>query len=259
MREVLNKKHEESKKYMEKSRLLIVDDSITQINVFSRNFRAAGYEVFQALDGIEAIQQVSTVWPDLILIDYEMPKLTGMDVIEWIRKRGLDIPVILMTGHNSDKLHAECLKLGSDDYLQLPVAFDVMLAHVEARLKKRLFSSETPEKIRFADVEINTRSHSVQRGFHTLDLTATEYRLLVLFLKHPLCVLTRDQIIERAWGYDFEGETQIVDTYVKTLRKKLEAFEQKRLIHTVHGVGYVLREPQTNQLEPDLVQTGSKT
>ncbi|HEY0753197.1 MAG TPA: response regulator transcription factor [Ktedonobacteraceae bacterium] len=227
---------------MEKRHLLIVDDSVTQMALFSRNFRGVGYEVSQAFDGIEALQQIPQIWPDLILIDNQMPKLTGMDVIAWIRKKGLDIPVILMTGHNSDEIHTQCLKIGSDDYLQLPVTFEVMLAHVEARLKKCTSLSNTTEKIRFADIEVNTRSHTVSRGSSLLDLTATEYRLLVLFLKHPLYVLTRDQIIEKAWGYDFEGETHIVDTYVKTLRKKLEACGGPRLIHTVHSVGYVLRE-----------------
>jgi two-component system, OmpR family, response regulator MprA len=244
MKGVIENQEKELGKHMEKAHILIVDDSKTRRALLLRDFRSAEYKVSLASDGMEAIQEITRSWPDLVLIDYDMPKLTGIDVIEWIRKKGLDVPVILMTVHNSDELHAKSLKLGSDDYLQLPVAFNVMLAHVEARLKRHTASANISEKMRFADVEVNMRNHTVHRGSNLLELTATEYRLFVLFLKHPLHVLSRDQIIECVWGHNFEGLTQIVDSYVRNLRKKLEAYGGKRLIHTVHGVGYVLREPQ---------------
>lgn len=242
---------------MDKAHLLIVDDSITQLAIFARNFRAAGYKISLAPDGLEAIQKITEIRPDLVLIDYEMPKLTGMDVIEWIRGRGLEIPVILMTCRDSDELHMQCLNLGSDDYLRLPVAFPIMLAHVELRLRKHAAFSGNQEKVRFMDIEVNTRSRNVYRGPHLLDLTDTEYRLLLSFLRHPLQVLSRDQILEQAWETKLEVDSQIVATYVKTLRRKLEMYGGDRLIHNVHGVGYILRPSQNGQNQRDLVTAES--
>lgn len=237
--------------------ILVVDDSATRRALYAKNFRTVGYQISLACDGLEAIQQIGKIRFDLVLIDQDMPNITGMEVIEWMRGAEINIPVILMTGYNSDELHIRSLRLGGDDYLQLPVSFDVILARVEARLKKRSFPAKEQETVGFADVEVNTRSHIVHRGDHLLELTPKEYRLLVLFLKHPALVLSREQIIQRVWEADFEGPVQIVDQYVRTLRKKLEAFEGKRLIQTVRGFGYVLRETQAERQESSLVPTGS--
>src|SRR2546430_11161955 len=125
---------EEFKRNMEKAHLLIADDSITKVRVFSANFERAGYAISQAYDGIQAIKSMMEQKPDLLLIDYDMPKLRGTEVIKAIREKGWDIPAILMTAYDTDQLHIKCLKLGSDDYIRLPVSFDVLLAHVEKRL-----------------------------------------------------------------------------------------------------------------------------
>jgi DNA-binding response OmpR family regulator len=238
---------------MAHNHLLIVDDSKTRRALIARDFRLVDFQISEAGDGSEAMKQILKVQPDLILMDYEMPEFNGMEVIAWMKESGIDIPVILMTVHNSDELHARSLKLGCDDYLHLPVAFPVMLAHVEARLKKQ---RDTTEKFCFLDVEVDTCTCAVRRGSYLLELTPKEYRLLVTFLKHPRHMLTRDQILLQVWGHDFEGDVKIVDQYVRTLRRKLEAHDGKRLIYTKNGYGYILHEPETEKQESELVQIG---
>ena len=225
---------------MSKAHLLIADNDKNLVNTFSRFFEHAGYNVSKAYSGMEAVQRIAEHQPDLALIDYEMPKLKGTDVIEWIRGEGLDFPVILMTGYNLEQLQIESLNLGSDDYVSLPVDIRILLARVQVRLKRHN-SKHKSIILHFADIELNTQAHTARRGSRSLELTRTEYNLLLLFLQHPYHVLDRDQIIQHVWKHDFVGESQIVDTYVKFLRRKLEASGEERLIQTVQGVGYVLR------------------
>jgi len=229
---------------MSKAHLLIADDNEKVLHIFSKCFEHVGYDVSQAHSGMEVIQKITEHQPDLILIDYHMPKLKGTDIIDWIRGKGLNMPIILMTAtYDSEELHIQSLKSGGDDYISLPIAVDVLLARVETRLKRHTSPSGQANILRFADIELDTLAHTARRGSRHLELPRTEYNLLLLFLRHPHQVLGRDQIIEHVWKYDFQGESQIVDAYVKLLRRKLEAHGEERLIQTVHGVGYVLRNP----------------
>lgn len=228
---------------MNKSHLLIADNDKGVVSTFARFFEHAGYDVSKAYSGMEAVQRITERQPDLALIDYEMPKVKGTDVIEWIRDNGLDFPVILMTGYGSEQLQIESFHLGSDDYISLPIDIRILLARIQARLKRHI--SEQKNILTFMDIELNIQAHTACRGSCPLELTRTEYSLLLLFLRHPEQVLSRDQIIQQVWKYDFIGESQIVDTYVKLLRRKLEDHGGERLIQTVKGVGYVLRPYQS--------------
>jgi two-component system response regulator MprA len=226
--------------------ILIADDSKTQVYRLKLDLERAGYLVSCAYDGIETLQYVREQAPDLILLDYRMPKLDGMNVLQRLRSKGFKKPIILMTAHNSDKLHIECLKQGSNDFLTLPIASQVLLAHVEARLKEEQIEPQQSkiEPLKFADIRLDSQEHSAYRGNDVLLLTCKEYDLLELFLKHPRQVLKYGLILERIWGNDSAVESNVVAVTTSNLRIKLEGSGcQLRVIQTIRGVGYILKEP----------------
>jgi two-component system, OmpR family, response regulator MprA len=231
---------------MGKAHLLIADENKVHVSRLAKRFQDVGYDLTEAYDRAEALRKIVEILPDLILIGYQEPNLTEIDTIEWMRRMraaGFNTPAILMTAYNSDQIHIRSLQAGFDDYLPNSVSFDIMLARVERRLRNHVLPLEPPKRMSFADVEIDTRSHTVHRGSRLLDLTATEYALLALFLSHPEQLLTRQQILRYAWKSDFDGDPQIVDTYVGRLRRKLQADGGKRLIETIRGEGYMLCDP----------------
>ena len=230
--------------------ILIADDSRTQVHRLKLDLERAGYLVSCAYDGVETLQYVREQAPDLILLDYWMPKLDGINVLQRLRSKGFKKPIILMTVHNSDKLHIECLKQGSNDFLTLPIAPQVLLAHVEARLvearvkEEQVLSQQSKiELLKFADIRLNSQDHSAYRGNDVLLLTCKEYDLLELFLKHPRQVLKYGLILERIWGNDSAVESNVVAVTTSNLRIKLEGSgSRSRVIQTIRGVGYILKE-----------------
>jgi DNA-binding response OmpR family regulator len=219
--------------------ILIVDDDPEIVSFLRRGLIYEGFSVETANDGFEALAIARERSPDLIILDIMMPGIDGLEVSKRLRQAS-DVPILMLTakGMVADKVAG--LESGADDYLVKPFAFDELLARVQALLRRR--KPKEKELLRFNDLSLNTSTREVRRGTDTIDFTTQEFDLLELFMRHPRQVLKRDRIYERVWGYDFGGESNVIEVYVRYLRSKLEASGGPRLIHTVRGVGYVLRE-----------------
>lgn len=196
-----------------------------------------GYEVLVASNGYTALA-LATNQPDLIILDLMLPDLDGIEVCKKIRQQS-DVPILMLTARDETADRVLGLDSGADDYLVKPFALEELLARIRALLRRH----RTPEKevLRYADLQLNTATREAQRGNRVFQLTAKEYELLELFLKHPRQVLTREELMTKIWGYDYSGESNVLDVYIGYLRSKLEAGGEPRLIHTVRGVGYVLK------------------
>lgn len=220
-------------------RILIVDDDTEILSFLRRGLAYEGYTVETATSGPEALARAREKEPDLVILDIMMPGIDGIEVSKRLRQ-GSDVPVLMLTAKGTIADRVAGLESGADDYLVKPFAFDELLARVRALLRRR--EPREGETLRFSDLSLNTVSREVKRGQEPLELTAQEFDLLELFMRHPRQVLKRDLIYQRVWGYDFEGESNVIEVYVRYLRSKLEAGGKPRLIHTVRGVGYVLKE-----------------
>jgi len=220
-------------------RILVVDDDPEIVSFVKRGLAYEGYKVDTAADGFEALAKARESEPDLVVLDVMMPEIDGIEVSKRLRE-GSDVPILMLTakGTISDKVAG--LESGADDYLVKPFAFDELLARVRALLRRR--QPGEGELLRFSDLSLNTMTRETKRSNEAIELTAQEFDLLELFLRHPRQVLKRDLIYERVWGYNFEGESNVIEVYVRYLRSKLEAGGKPRLIHTIRGVGYVLKE-----------------
>jgi two-component system response regulator MprA len=222
-------------------RILVVEDEARIASFISRGLRLEGYQVDVAPDGETALDKAFTHTPDLIVLDVMLPDIDGLEVCRQLRIAGVDEPVLMLTAKDAIPDRVAGLDAGADDYLVKPFAFDELLARIRALLRRTLpANSNAP--LEFADLELDPTSRQARRGEREIELTAKEYDVLELFMRHPRQVLTRDIIYDRIWGYDFGGESNIIDVYVRYLRAKLEAEGEPRLIHTLRGVGYVLRE-----------------
>ncbi|MFH1647357.1 MAG: response regulator transcription factor [Chloroflexota bacterium] len=220
-------------------RILVVDDDPEIVSFVRRGLAYEGYTVDTAADGREALAKARDMAPDLVVLDIMMPGTDGLEVARRLRE-GSDIPIIMLTAKGTVADKVTGLESGADDYLVKPFAFDELLARVRALLRRR--QPREGEALRFGDLSLDTATREVRRGGGLIELTAQEFDLLELFLRHPRQVLKRDLIYERIWGYNFEGESNVIEVYVRYLRSKLEAGGRPRLIHTVRGVGYVLKE-----------------
>jgi two-component system response regulator MprA len=220
-------------------RILVVDDDPEIVSFLRRGLAYEGYKVDTAADGLEALAKARDREPDLVILDIMMPGIDGIEVSKRLRQGG-DVPVLMLTAKGTVADKVVGLESGADDYLVKPFAFDELLARVRALLRRRQSSGE--ETLRFSDLSMSIATREVKRGNDLIDLTAQEFDLLELFIRHPRQVLKRDLIYERVWGYDFEGESNVIEVYIRYLRTKLEVDDRPRLIHTVRGVGYVLRE-----------------
>lgn len=220
-------------------RILVVDDDPEILSFLKRGLIYEGYTVDVASDGVEALAKARDREPDLVILDIMMPGIDGIEVSKRLRQAG-DVPVLMLTakGTVSDKVAG--LESGADDYLVKPFAFDELLARVKVLLRRR--QPKEGEVLRFSDLSLNSATMEVRRGNQLISMTSQEFELLELFLRHPRQVLKRDMIYEKVWGYDFEGESNVIEVYIRYLRAKLEAGGKQRLIHTVRGVGYVLKE-----------------
>ncbi len=219
--------------------ILVVDDDPEILSLLKRGLSYEGYTVDTASDGTEALAKAREREPELVILDIMMPGLDGIEVSKRLRQAG-DVPILMLTAKGTVADKVAGLDSGADDYLVKPFAFDELLARVKALLRRRQPREE--EVLKFSDLSLNTATREVKRGNQLIPLTAQEFNLLELFLRHPRQVLKRDVIYERVWGYDFDGESNLIEVYIRYLRSKLEGEGRPRLIHTVRGVGYALKE-----------------
>lgn len=220
-------------------RILVVDDDPEIVGFLKRGLIFEGYTVLTAEDGNEALVKARDEEPDLIILDVMLPGLDGVEVSKRLR-RADDVPILMLTAKGTVADKVAGFEGGADDYLVKPFAFDELLARVKALLRRR--QPREFELLSLKDLSMNVGTREVRRGEERIELTAQEFDLLELFMRHPKQVLRRDFIYDKVWGYDFEGESNVIEVYVRYLRSKLEASGQSRLIQTVRGVGYVLRE-----------------
>jgi two-component system response regulator MprA len=223
-------------------RILVIDDAPKIVDFIRRGLTYEGYTVDVAYDGQSGLDQARREPPDLVMLDVMMPGLDGLEVCRQLRASpGGDVPILMLTAKDAVSDRVAGLDAGADDYLVKPFAFNELLARIRALLRRRQ-APEGDQVVSFADLTLNSTTHEVARGGRPIALTAKEFDLLELFMRHPRQVLTRDIIYERVWGYDFGGESNIVEVYIRYLRAKLETGDAPRLLHTVRGVGYALRE-----------------
>jgi two-component system, OmpR family, response regulator MprA len=223
-------------------KILVVDDERAVRESLRRALELQGYEVELASDGAEALARLAADGqPDAIVLDILMPGVDGLEVCRQIRRRGNSVPVLMLTARDAVGDRVEGLDAGADDYLVKPFALEELLARIRALLRRAVPAADGV--LHFADLELDTGTREVRRGGEEIELTRTEFNLLELFMLNPRQVLTRSIIFERVWGYDFGFASNSLDVYIGYLRRKTEAGGKARLIHTVRGVGYALREP----------------
>ncbi|WP_441249227.1 response regulator transcription factor [Kitasatospora sp. McL0602] len=224
-------------------RVLVADDDAAIRRSLERGLRLSGYRVLLAADGPEALRVLTAEEPDVVVLDVSMPGLTGTEVCRLLRARGDETPVLMLSALDEVADRVAGLQAGADDYLVKPFALEELVLRLQALLRRRPAQAPT-DVLRAGPLLIDPATREVHRDGVELRLTRREFELLVQLVRNAGIVLTRDQLLERVWGYDFEVRTDAVDTFVSYLRRKLEAGGQPRLIHTVRGVGFVLRLPE---------------
>ena len=225
------------------ARLLVVEDEPNILELLSASLRYAGFDVVTAADGTAAVQAAQRQRPDLIVLDVMLPDMDGFDVVRRLRGGGAQTPVVFLTARDSTEDKIRGLTLGGDDYVTKPFSLDEVIARVRAVLRRtRGDAAPAPARLTFADLELDEDSHEVWRGGQPVQLSPTEFKLLRYFMGNAGRVLSKTQILDHVWDYDFRGETGIVESYVSVLRRKIDAAEP-HLLHTLRGVGYVLRLP----------------
>ena len=221
-------------------RILVIEDDPQIADLLRRGLIYEDYAVEVTADGETGLSAARDRPPDLVLLDLMLPGIDGLTVCKRLRSAS-DVPILILTAKEAVPDRVAGLDAGADDYLVKPFNFDELLARIRALLRRRQ-PATSQEELRFADLTLNPSTHEVFRGSRHIDLTAREFELLTLFMQHPRQVLTRDVIYDRIWDYDFGGESNIIEVYIRYLRTKLEAGGEPRLIQTVRGVGYALRE-----------------
>ncbi|HUZ28110.1 MAG TPA: response regulator transcription factor [Solirubrobacteraceae bacterium] len=223
------------------SRVLVVDDEPAVRRALERALRLDNYEVELAADGQEALDALAMAPADAVVLDIAMPRVDGLEVTRRMRRAGDRTPILMLTARDAIEDRVTGLDVGADDYLVKPFALKELQARLRALLR-RSGEEAGGEVLRYADLVLDPAAHEVRRGDRLIELTKTEFLLLELFLKHPRQVLTRSQIFESVWGYDFGPTSNALGVYMGYLRRKTEAEGESRLLHTVRGVGYILRE-----------------
>jgi len=223
-----------------KAHILIVDDDSRITDLLRRILAYEGYSVAIAASGSEALNRSLERPPDLVVLDIMMPGLDGLEVAQRLREAGDNVPILMLTARDTVADRVKGLETGADDYLVKPFAPEELVARVKALLRRS--QEERHEVLRYADVELDTGTRVAHRGAREIELSPTEYELLLLFMRRPRQVLTREIILDRVWGFDFEGSSNVLEVYIGYLRNKLEAEGEPRLIHTVRSVGYVFKE-----------------
>jgi two-component system response regulator MprA len=226
-----------------KPRVLVVEDDRAVRESLRRSLEFNGYDVHLAGDGAEALAGIAGVSPDVVVMDVMMPRLDGLETTRALRTAGNSVPILVLTARDAIGDRVEGLDAGADDYLTKPFALQELLARLRALLRRVVPPEDAPEEtLTFADLSMNVATREVTRGSRRMELTRTEFSLLEMFLRRPRRVLERSFILEEVWGYDFPTTANSLEVYVGYLRRKTEAEGEPRLIHTVRGVGYVLKE-----------------
>jgi len=222
-----------------KERILIIEDDEGIVRVLRRALSYEGYTVDTALDGENGLHLAREHHPDLVILDLMLPGMDGIEVCQRLRSVG-STPILMLTAKDAVQDRVQGLDAGADDYMTKPFELDELLARLRALLRRTQL--DRAPVLSFADLVLDTSTRQASRKGRVIPLTAKEYDLLELFLRHPRQVLTREMIFDRVWGYDFGGESNVLDVYIRYLRQKLESEGEMRLLHTVRGVGYVVRE-----------------
>jgi len=223
-----------------KSHILVVEDETKLARFIELELGYEGYQVSVAADGFAGLAAARQVKPDLIILDWMLPGLSGLELCRRLRTTGGKVPIVLLTAKDEIGDRVAGLDAGADDYVVKPFSIEELLARVRAHLRRN--QEENTDRLEFADLRLDRQTREVYRGSRPIELTAKEFDLLEHLMAHPRQVITRDRILEEVWGYDFMGDSNIIEVYIRYLRLKLEANHEKRLIQTVRGVGYVLRE-----------------
>ena len=225
-------------------RILVVDDEPAVLDAVDRALRLEGFDTELAADGQQALDALAAGAPDALVLDVLMPRVDGLEVCRRLRAAGDRTPVLVLTARDGVPDRVRGLDAGADDYLVKPFALEELLARLRALLRRSGWEDDR-QLLRFDDLELDPGAHEVRRADRQIELTRTEFLLLELFMHHPRQVLTRSQIFEAVWGYDFGPRSNSLEVYVGYLRRKTEASGEPRLLHTVRGVGYVLRQGAT--------------
>jgi two-component system response regulator MprA len=227
-------------------RILVVEDDTAVRDSLARTLRFEGHQVATAADGVEALEAVRADEPDAMILDVSMPRLDGLETLRRLRAAGIVLPVLMLTARDSVGDRVAGLDAGADDYLVKPFALQELLARLRALLRRSALTAPDAaipgDQLTFADVRLDPGTREVWRGDRPLRLTRTEFAILEAFLRHPRQVLSRAALFEQVWGYDFGESSNSIHVYLGYLRRKLEADGGSRLLHTVRGVGFVLRE-----------------
>ncbi|MFJ3232190.1 response regulator transcription factor [Streptomyces sp. NPDC086787] len=230
----------------ETQRILIVDDEPAVREALQRSLAFEGYDTEVAVDGADALEKTTAYRPDLVVLDVQMPRMDGLTAARRIRGTGETTPILMLTARDTVGDRVTGLDAGADDYLVKPFELDELFARIRALLRRSSYPSAEAggqdEILAFGDLRMDVTTREVTRGGREVELTRTEFTLLEMFLAHPRQVLTREQILKAVWGFDFEPSSNSLDVYVMYLRRKTEAGGEPRLVHTVRGVGYVLRQ-----------------
>ncbi len=221
-------------------RILIAEDERDMNNIITKKLRSEGYGVDSCFDGEEALLYMEGAEYDAVILDVMMPKADGFSVISEMRRRGISAPVIFLTARDTVADRVQGLDLGANDYLVKPFSFDELMARIRAMTRKNSGKLTNIHKV--ADLELDSSARSVKRGGMPITLSAKEYAILELLVLNRDIVLSREKIENHVWSYDYEGGTNVVDVYIRYLRKKIDAEHENKLIHTVRGMGYVLKE-----------------
>jgi two-component system OmpR family response regulator len=228
------------------ARLLVVDDEPNIVDLLATSLRFAGFEVATASNGSEALRVASSFKPDLLVLDVMMPGLDGFTVVRRLRQDGMRAPVVFLTAKDATEDKVTGLTLGGDDYVTKPFSLEEVIARIRAVLRRfaeRPAAAAPASRLEFADLELDEDTHEVWKNGELVPLSPTEFKLLRYFMQNPGRVLSKAQILDHVWHYDFNGEANVVESYVSYLRRKLDTTEP-RLLHTLRGVGYVLRQPR---------------
>jgi DNA-binding response OmpR family regulator len=221
------------------ARILLVEDEVKLARFIELELSSEGYEISLAHDGMTGLSMLRESPPDLAILDWMLPGMSGLEICRRLRSTGSSIPVIFLTAKDEIGDRVAGLDAGADDYVVKPFSIEELLARIRAHLRRT--QEKDKDLLQFEDLSLNRRTREVYRGKRVIELTAKEFDLLEYLLSHPRQVLTKTQILERVWGYDFMGDSNIIEVYIRYLRLKLEENNEKRLIHTVRSVGYVLR------------------
>jgi two-component system, OmpR family, response regulator len=226
------------------AKLLVVDDEPNIVELLSASLRFAGFEVATATNGRQALEQARAFHPDLMLLDVMMPGMDGFAVVRRLREDGQRMPVLFLTARDATADKVNGLTVGGDDYVTKPFSLEEVIARIRALLRRSGQLGE-PEnaRLRFADIELDDDTHEVWKAGELVPLSPTEFKLLRYFMQNPGRVLSKAQILDQVWHYDFNGDANVVESYVSYLRRKVDTTEP-RLLHTLRGVGYVLRQPR---------------